>query len=151
LERTTVTPPNRVLRADADLDLGGRSVRLVHPGPAHTGHDVVVHVPDAGAVFAGDVVEHGPRGWTAESFGVDALVEHWPAALDAILALAPRVVVPGHGEPVDAAFVAEHRDGLTRLVELRNAVAAGEITDEDAVARSPYPADVTVAALTTAR
>jgi glyoxylase-like metal-dependent hydrolase (beta-lactamase superfamily II) len=34
----------------------------------------------------------------------------WPATLDALLALAPRVVVPGHGDPVDAAFVAAQRD-----------------------------------------
>ncbi|MFD0203390.1 MULTISPECIES: MBL fold metallo-hydrolase [Saccharothrix] len=53
------------------------------------------------------------------------------------------VVVPGHGEPVDAGFVARHRDGLVRLVELRDAVVAGEIRDSEAVARSAYPEDVT--------
>lgn len=149
LERTTIVPPNRLLRADAELDLGGRVVRLVHPGPAHTDHDVVVHVPDAGVVFAGDTVEHGPHGWTAESFGVDTHLARWPAALDAILALSPRIVVPGHGEPVDGAFVARQRDGLVELVGLRDAVAAGEITEQDALARSPYPEDVTRAALAT--
>lgn len=147
LERTTITPPNRVLRDEVDLDLGGRSVRLAHPGPGHTDHDVVVHVPDAGVVFAGDLVEHGPHGWTAESFGPDAHVRRWPAALDAVLALEPRVVVPGHGDPVDAAFVARHRDGLARLPALRDAVAAGELAEDDALARSPYPRDVTLAAL----
>lgn len=150
LARTTITPPNRVLREAAELDLGGRVVRLVHPGLAHTDHDLVVHVPDAGVVFAGDTVEHGPHGWTADSFGVDTRITHWPSALDVILALAPRVVVPGHGEPVDAAFVAKHRDGLTQLAALRNAVTAEEITVADALARSPYPEDVTRAALVTA-
>ncbi|GGP75168.1 MBL fold metallo-hydrolase [Saccharothrix coeruleofusca] len=147
LRNTTITPPNRLLRTDAELDLGGRVVRLVHLGPAHTDHDVLVHVPDVGVVFAGDVVEHGPHGWTAESFGVDAHLADWPAALDALLALSPRVVVAGHGDPVDAAFVARHRDGLARLVALRTAVAAGELTDGEALARSPYPEDVTRAAL----
>lgn len=147
LARTAITPPNRLLRTDADLDLGGRTVRLAHPGPAHTGHDVLVHVPDVDVVFAGDLVEHGPHGWTAESFGSDAHVERWPAALDAILALSPRVVVPGHGEPVDASFVARHRDGLAGLVALRDAVAAGDLTDLDALARSAYPEDVTRAVL----
>ncbi|WP_121007111.1 hypothetical protein [Saccharothrix australiensis] len=55
--------------------------------------------------------------------------------------------MPGHGEPVTAAFVAEHRDGLARLAELDRAVAAGEIAEGDAPARSPYPEDVTRAAL----
>jgi glyoxylase-like metal-dependent hydrolase (beta-lactamase superfamily II) len=147
LANTTITPPNRTFRTGAELDLGGRTVQLVHPGPAHTDHDVLVHVPDVGVVFAGDTVEHGPHGWTHFSFGVDTHVERWPAALDAILALSPRVVVPGHGDPVDAAFVTTHRDGLTQLIALRDAVTAGEITDTDAVGRSPYPEDVTRAAL----
>ncbi|MBB5802877.1 glyoxylase-like metal-dependent hydrolase (beta-lactamase superfamily II) [Saccharothrix ecbatanensis] len=147
LEDTVITPPNRVLRADAELDLGGRSVRLVHPGLAHTDHDVVVHVPDVGVVFAGDTVEHGPHGWTAESFSSDTHITRWPGALDAILALAPRVVVPGHGEPVDVAFVTKHRDGLVRLIGLKNAIAAGEITHSDALAHSPYPQEVSRAVL----
>ncbi|MEC3978451.1 MBL fold metallo-hydrolase [Amycolatopsis sp. H20-H5] len=147
LENTTITPPNRLLSTETTLDLGGRTVTLAHPGPAHTGHDLVVHVPDAGVVFAGDTVEHGPHGFTADSFGTDTDLTGWPHALDAILALSPRVVVPGHGDPVDAAYVAKHRDGLVRVVELKGAVEAGELAVDDALDRSPYPADVTRAAL----
>jgi glyoxylase-like metal-dependent hydrolase (beta-lactamase superfamily II) len=103
-------------------------------------------VPDAGVVFAGDTLEHGPHGFTAESFGTDTHLGDWPRALDAILALSPRIVVPGHGEPVDADFVAQQRDGLVRLLELKGAVAASELTVDDALTRSPYPEDVTRAA-----
>ncbi|MFE9746969.1 MBL fold metallo-hydrolase [Saccharothrix saharensis] len=147
LARTTITPPNRVLCADAALDLGGRVVRLLHPGPGHTDHDVLVHVADVGVVFAGDLVEHGPHGWTADSFSSDTHVRRWPAALDAILALSPRVVVPGHGDPVDAGFVARHRDGLARLVELGDAVKEGRLTEDEGLARAPCPPDVTRAFL----
>ncbi len=91
-----------------DVDLGGRTVVLRHPGPAHTAGDVVAHVPDAGAVFAGDLVEQGAR----PSVGGDAYPAEWPRALDVVLALDPDVVVPGHGEPVDAAFVTRQRDDL---------------------------------------
>lgn len=102
--------PNEVITSSAMVDLGGRAVTLRHPGPAHTDHDVFVHVPDAAVVFAGDLVEQG----APPSIGPDAHLSDWPAALDAILALNPAVVVPGHGDPVDAGFVRRQRDELAR-------------------------------------
>jgi glyoxylase-like metal-dependent hydrolase (beta-lactamase superfamily II) len=140
LDRTTLTPPGRLVTDRTTLDLGGRTVELRHPGRAHTDHDLVVLVPDTRVVFAGDVVEHGPAGFTEYSFGDETHLADWPRAMDAILALRPEIVVPGHGDPVGPAFVREHRDGLRRLVELKTGGAG---------ATSPYPAEVTRAALAT--
>ncbi|WP_369822115.1 hypothetical protein [Saccharomonospora sp. CUA-673] len=99
-------------------------------------------------VFAGDLVEHEPGGsFTAESFGPDTSLDSWPAALDAILARTPRVVVPGHGEPVDTAFVQRAQGQLRALADLRNAVRAGTLSAADAVAASPLSAQATRAAL----
>jgi len=100
-----------VITSSALIDLGGRAVTLVHPGPAHTDHDVFVHVPDVGVVFAGDLVEQG----APPSVGPDSHVSDWPTALDAILALNPVTIVPGHGDPVDADFVRRQRDELGRM------------------------------------
>jgi glyoxylase-like metal-dependent hydrolase (beta-lactamase superfamily II) len=116
------------------LDLGGRAVALRHLGRGHTDHDVVVHVPDAAVVFAGDLVEEG----APPDLG-DAVVGEWPATLDALLALHPEIVVPGHGEPVDPAFVAAQRAELAEVAVLRAAVAAGRIDAATAARRSPYP------------
>ena len=52
----TLTPPTRTFRGHLRLALGDRSVDLVEVGPAHTEGDVIVHVPDAGVVFAGDIL-----------------------------------------------------------------------------------------------
>jgi glyoxylase-like metal-dependent hydrolase (beta-lactamase superfamily II) len=147
LERTAIELPDRLFARDAELDLGDRRVVLTHPGKAHTDHDVLVHIPDAGVVFAGDVIENGPSGFTAESFGSDTDLAAWPAALTAIEALDARVVVPGHGEPVSPAFVAAHRNKLTELVALCARVHSGELSEREAITRSPYPEDVTRAAL----
>ncbi|WP_410642248.1 MBL fold metallo-hydrolase [Amycolatopsis sp. lyj-346] len=149
IARTTITAPDHTLTGRVELDLGGRTAVLLHPGPAHTGHDVVVHVPDAAVVFAGDVVEHAESGFTTGSFSDETDLTAWPDALDAILALEPRVVVPGHGEPVDADFVRYHRDGLHELITLKAGVGRGETTEVAAVAASRYPGDVTLAALAT--
>jgi glyoxylase-like metal-dependent hydrolase (beta-lactamase superfamily II) len=93
-----------------------------------------VHVPDAAVVFAGDLVEQG----APPDLG-DAVVAEWPATLDALLALHPAVVVPGHGEPVDPEFVAHQRTELAEVAALHAAVAAGELDAATAALRSPYP------------
>jgi glyoxylase-like metal-dependent hydrolase (beta-lactamase superfamily II) len=127
-------PPLPAGTAPTALDLGGRRADLRHLGRGHTDHDLVVHVPDAGVVFAGDLVEQG----APPDLG-DAAVPEWPRTLDALLRLAPDVVVPGHGNPVDTAFVAAQRDELDRVAVLYAAVARGELDPAEAQRRSPYP------------
>jgi glyoxylase-like metal-dependent hydrolase (beta-lactamase superfamily II) len=126
--------PDRPVDPSTELDLGGRTVTLLHPGRGHTDHDVVVHVPDAATVFAGDLVEQGG----APDLG-DAVPSEWPAALDVLLALRPQVVVPGHGDPVDAVFMAAQRAALAEVTALCRAVAAGELDVVAAEQRSPFP------------
>lgn len=118
--------------APATLDLGGRTVELLHLGAGHTDHDVLVHVDDV--VFAGDLVEQG----APPDLG-DAVLAAWPATLDALLALRPRTVVPGHGDPVDPAFVSRQRGELAEVAALHTAVAAGTLDPATAARRSPYP------------
>jgi glyoxylase-like metal-dependent hydrolase (beta-lactamase superfamily II) len=143
LETARTILPTDVLTGDVTVNLGGRTVVLIHPGRGHTGNDVVAHVPDAGVVFAGDLVEQG----APPVIGDDAYPLEWPATLDAVLALQPAVVVPGHGEPVDHAYARRQRDQLSIVSELVRAVAAGQISVDDAVGRSPYPEDATMPAL----
>ncbi len=123
--------PDYAVDPETPLDLGGRAVTLRHLGRGHTDHDLVVHVPDAAVVFAGDLVEQG----APPDLG-DAVLAEWPATLDALLALRPAVVVPGHGDPVDTAFVAAQR---AEVAALHAAVAAGRIDTATAARRSPYP------------
>lgn len=112
LAAVVVTPPSRTVRTSATLAVGGRSVGLHHLGRGHTDSDLVVHVPDAGVLLAGDLVEEGAPpsfddGWPLE----------WPGTLAAALALGGGVatVVPGHGAVVAAAFAEAQRDALTAL------------------------------------
>ena len=131
LAGSTPVPP---APAPPRIDLGGRVVVLRHLGRGHTDHDLLVDVPDAGVVFAGDLVEQGAPPDLAE-----ADLAAWPATLTALLALGRQVVVPGHGDPVDAAFVAEQRDRLQEIADLHRQVRGGEISAADAERRSPYP------------
>src|SRR5499427_5510134 len=85
-------PPTRLVDDRLELDLDGITAHLVWVGPAHTAGDLLVHLPRERVVFTGDVLFRlcTPIGWE----GTQAQWEH---ALDAIVALDPAVVVPGHG------------------------------------------------------
>jgi glyoxylase-like metal-dependent hydrolase (beta-lactamase superfamily II) len=120
-----VARPNREIVVAAALDLGGRRVEVAHLGRGHTDGDLVVVVPDADVVFAGDLIESaGPP-----SFGPDSVPEEWAGTLDGLIGLMSdqTVAVPGHGDPVDRAFVFEQRGRIA-------AQAAGQPPD-----RPPLP------------
>lgn len=88
----TATGPDRTFSGELSLDVGGREVRLIQVGPAHTPGDTLVHVPDAKLLYAGDILFVGgtPIAWAGP-------IERWIAALDRILDMDLDVIVPGHG------------------------------------------------------
>lgn len=102
-----VAMPNREIVVATALDLGGRRVEIAHLGRGHTDGDVVVVIPDADLVFAGDLIESaGPP-----SFGPDSVGSEWAGTLDGLIGVmtAGTVAVPGHGDPVNREFVFEQR------------------------------------------
>ena len=104
--------PAASYRGEHTLDVGGRVARLITLGPAHTAGDLVVHVPDAGVVYTGDLlfVAVTPVIWNGP-------VSSWVAALDALLALDVETYGPGPGPRATRADVQALRDYWTWLVE----------------------------------
>jgi cyclase len=84
--------PTRTFSGELELDVGGREVRLIEVGPAHTPGDLIVWVPDAKAAIAADILFIGvtPIMWAGP-------LEHWVAALERLLRLGAERFVPGHG------------------------------------------------------
>jgi glyoxylase-like metal-dependent hydrolase (beta-lactamase superfamily II) len=144
---TVVRPPNHTLREEALLDIGGRTVRLAHLGRGHTEDDVVVVVPDAATVVAGDLVEEsGPPGFD-DSWPLD-----WPATTAALCEILEELVgaatvVPGHGAPVDDAFVKAQHDDLARLAWLCRDGHADERPPEEVAAAAPFGRMVSMVAV----
>ncbi|GHD40674.1 MBL fold metallo-hydrolase [Mycetocola manganoxydans] len=100
-----LTPPTVPVTDVLSLDLGDRLVRFHPLPPGHTDTDLIVEIPDAATWLLGDVVEEsGPPMYGSGSFPLG-----WPGVLDNIAELiAPGdVLVPGHGRPVDRAFLLE--------------------------------------------
>jgi cyclase len=103
LPTTTFTGAHRV-------DVGGRAVDLLELGPAHTSGDAIVHVPDAGVVYTGDLLfsRGTPIVWAGP-------LSNWVTACDRIIELAPTAVVPGHGPVSTLAEVRDCRDYLSMV------------------------------------
>ena len=126
--------PEHTVTTSHTLDLGGRSVRLLHLGRGHTGGDLVLHVPDADAVLVGDLVEEsGPPAFGPDSYPLD-----WAPTLDALLAStgagSGTVVVPGHGEAVDVGFVRAQRDRIRAVADRCTALHAAGVKAAEAPA-----------------
>lgn len=75
------------------LQRGSRRIEVLHLGRGHTAGDIVVHLPVEGIVITGDLVV-----WPIPLIGRDqSHVADWPVTLEKMLALKPRIIVPGHG------------------------------------------------------
>jgi glyoxylase-like metal-dependent hydrolase (beta-lactamase superfamily II) len=126
------------------VDVGGRAAVLHHVGRGHTAGDLVVQVPDADVVVAGDLVEQGGP----PSFG-DAYPLEWPGAVAELLRLTSpsTVVVPGHGAPVGRDFVTGQHADLVRLEWLIREGDANGSQAEAVAARAPFGPSVALTAV----
>ncbi|MBO0513625.1 MBL fold metallo-hydrolase [Streptomyces beijiangensis] len=127
----SITAPTLTYSERLTVHVGTTEVRLIHPGVAHTIGDTIVHLPEQGIVFTGDLVFRGgtpfvPMGSLSGSL----------RALELLRGLGATTVVPGHGPVTDATayddteryllYVAElagagHAKGLTPLETAREA------------------------------
>ena len=91
---TRIANPNQFIREDTSFDLGGLTAQIILT-PGHTPTNLCVFVPDDGVLFCGDclVRDYLPN---LES-GTTKEWKIWLDSLERIRALAPEIVVPGHG------------------------------------------------------
>ena len=135
LAEVSIRIPDHEVTGEAYLRLGDREVRLAHLGRGHTAGDLVVEIPDADCLLAGDLVEQGGPPAFGDSYPVE-----WPETVAALhRRLGPgTVVLPGHGTPVDAAFVAAQHAELTTLAWLIRDGHADGADPRVLAAKAPY-------------
>jgi glyoxylase-like metal-dependent hydrolase (beta-lactamase superfamily II) len=140
---TQVRAPDVTFSANATIDLGDRVVTMAYGGRGHTDGDIQIVVPDADVVFLGDLVEESAH----PSLGADSWPLDWAETLSEHLGSVGdgTVVIPGHGRPVDRAFVERQRDDLAAVADvIRERRLAGlslETAQREPDARLPYPLD----------
>lgn len=104
--------PDHAMQADREtVDVGGREVRVLHLGRAHTGGDLLVHIPDAGVLFMSETFFN--RVFPAMR---SAHPSAWISTIDAALRMNARVYLPGHG------FVEGGARSRAELTEFRRAI-----------------------------
>ena len=108
----TLRNADQTFDRELTIDVGGRRVDLLNLGPAHTAADSVVHVPDAGVLFGGDLLFIGctPIVWSGP-------IANWIAACDAMIALDAPIVVPGHGPITDPDGIRAVRGYFVHITE----------------------------------
>ena len=134
---TEIVLPDHTFSSARVLDLGDRAVELVHPGRGHTSGDLVVRVPDADVLLAGDLVEESsPPFFNDDSWPMD-----WPLSLDIVLGLstADTLVVPGHGSPVDRDYVEEQRNTIGIVAETIRDLATRGVPVDQALDAGEWP------------
>ena len=134
-ESTMLLAPDRWLDDDTSFVLGGLHFDLIYMGPAHAPDDVVVAVREDQVLFSGDIMFSGriPYVGNADS-------RRWLAAIDDLLQLKPKVMIPGHGavsrEP--AADLAFTRDYLRTLRAAMGKAAEDMVPFEEAYKQTDW-------------
>jgi glyoxylase-like metal-dependent hydrolase (beta-lactamase superfamily II) len=92
MEGTEICYPSVTFDKRMEIDLGDRTVQLIHLGHSHTGGSIIVSVPDQKTVFTGDILftNYHPNFKNGD-------IDGWVKALDSLAAMNFNVLVPGHG------------------------------------------------------
>ncbi|HZC53353.1 MAG TPA: fumarylacetoacetate hydrolase family protein, partial [Mycobacterium sp.] len=103
---------DQTFEGDLTIEVGGRQINLLNLGPAHTAADSVVHVPDAGVLFGGDLLFIGctPIVWAGP-------IANWIRACDVMIAMDAPIVVPGHGPVTDPDGIRAVRGYLAHVAQ----------------------------------
>ena len=119
------------------FELGKTAFKVFHAGHAHTPGDSFVWLPKERVVFTGDIV------FVERMLGVqeDSKSSTWIKSFEAIEALKPVTIVPGHGHATS--LKQAKADTYGYLVFLRNAVAkfmkdGGSIADVGKIDQSKF-------------
>ena len=134
LDEVVIDPPDRVFDETATLEVGDRVVELRYLGRGHTDHDIVISVPDAAVVFAGDLIEGGNVPFYNDGYPLD-----WPETGFRLAELVHGTVVPGHGDHAGRAFATQQAEAIGTIAELGRQIHRGELDLEAAIERTPFP------------
>ena len=104
--------PDETFSGELSMRVGGREVRLIEVGPAHTRGDTLALLERERVLFTGDILFNNahPIAWAGP-------VSNWIAACDRILTMDVDVIVPGHGPLAEQSAVGELKAYFEYLYE----------------------------------
>jgi glyoxylase-like metal-dependent hydrolase (beta-lactamase superfamily II) len=132
---TRLIVPGWTIHDDAPLDIGGRTIELIHPGWASTPGDLIVRDRASGVLFAGGVVQLDRIPELR-----DGKLDQWVRAIAQVQQMMPAAIVPGYGPVVDAAGAGRTADYLAALDRRMRELYAHSTSLLQAVDASALPA-----------
>ncbi len=90
--QTQLTAADEWIDGPRELVVGGVKLQIQPLGPAHTPEDLVVFLPSERVLFAGDMMFRGRVPFVGQADS-----RQWIVALNTLLAMDPKAVIPGHG------------------------------------------------------
>jgi glyoxylase-like metal-dependent hydrolase (beta-lactamase superfamily II) len=133
LDGTEIVLPTRWLKdATTKLELGGTAIEVVHRKGGHTPGDSLVWLPQSGVVFTGDVV------YVDRILGLHPVsrTKTWVESFEALEALNPKVVVPGHGSVTTLAQAQKDTGNLLKALRVHMGQAVEAVTDMSAAIKT---------------
>ncbi len=131
--------PNETFADRQTLMIGGKTLELVHTGPAHTDGDLVVVFRDESVIHLGDLLFHGH--YPNIDLEAGGSVQNWPLALRLALNLPFERVIPGHGATTDRSGVTQFQDFMRQLAGIGLAAAATGASLEETLATEQLTED----------
>jgi glyoxylase-like metal-dependent hydrolase (beta-lactamase superfamily II) len=123
------TLPNETFRNEHELQIGDKTVRLIHPGRGHTDGDLVALFVEDKVLHAGDLFFNGR--YPNIDLEAGGSVREWVATIDRVLQLDFDKVIPGHGPVTDRAGLVAFQTFMRQLADVgAQAVRNGWSLDE---------------------
>lgn len=132
-EGTAIVLPTRWIKeTETTLDLGGVAVRVVHRQGGHTPGDSMVWLPQSSVVFTGDVV------YVDRILGLhqESKTKTWVESFEALEAINPKVVVPGHGRVTTLAQAQQDTGNLLKALRAHMGKAVEDGVDLSVAVKS---------------
>ncbi|MCZ0942456.1 MAG: MBL fold metallo-hydrolase [Gammaproteobacteria bacterium] len=122
--------PNETFGHERTIRIGGKTVRLLHPGRGHTGGDLVAWIEEDNVLHMGDLYFN--RLYPNIDLEAGGSVREWSGALDVVMAAFPGArIIPGHGPLSDEQGLRGFQAFITELAAVgQDAAAAGKSLDE---------------------
>lgn len=132
-----VVVPTETVTDRVELVLGGVAIEILFLGRAHTGGDLVVHVPAAGVLFMSEAYLN--RVFPAMR---SAYPREWVAMIERAQAMNARVYVPGHGFVESPVVLNEeletYRQALVRVIDEATRLHSAGVPVETAIEQANF-------------
>ncbi len=109
---TWVAVPDHDFEEVWSVRLGEKLIELRFFGPAHSPGDISLWLPQEKILISGDIAFHQ----RLLAIFPETNVASWIESFDSMAALAPEIIIPGHGEPTDIDTVRWSTQGYLRYL-----------------------------------